>query len=107
MAARASSSPPVPPSADTATPDAPLAEARFEVLVAELDAIVTRLERGEVPLDAALEAFERGMVLARAAGGLLDHAEARLAVLSEDARMRGGTRETPMAFPSRDGSESE
>ena len=106
MAARASS-PPAPPSAETTTADAPLTEVRFEVLVAELDAIVTRLERGEVPLDAALEAFERGMVLARTAGGLLDHAEARLAVLSEDARTRGGARETPMAFPSRDASESE
>ena len=106
MAARATS-PPAPPSADSSPPEWPLTEARFEVLVAELDAIVTRLERGEVPLDTALEAFERGMVLARNAGGLLDHAEARLAILSEDARTRGGTRETPMAFPSRDSGESE
>lgn len=82
---------------------------RFEALMAELDAIVGRLERGEVPLEAALEGFERGMSLARQAGGLLDRAEARLAVLSEDLRAprdaagqaRPG-RETPMAFPTRD-----
>ena len=36
--------------------------ADFEKALAELEALVARLERGDLPLDEALKTFERGIV---------------------------------------------
>ena len=41
-------------------------EPRFEEVFAELEALVHRLEEGELPLEESLNAFERGMGLVRA-----------------------------------------
>ncbi len=57
---------------------APSAEASFEQAVRELGGIVEQLERGDLPLEASLELFERGVLLARQAQGRLDHAEKRI-----------------------------
>lgn len=38
---------------------------RFEGSLAELEAIVAKMERGDLPLDESLRLFERGMGLTR------------------------------------------
>ena len=77
------------------TPPSPAAPADrpFEQLLEELEAVVTRLERGEIPLETALAEFERGTALAREAAAILDAADARVTKLIE-AR-DGTTREVP------------
>ncbi len=50
----------------------------FEELQRELDEIVARLERGDVPLDEALALWERGEELRRACAERLDRAELRI-----------------------------
>jgi exodeoxyribonuclease VII small subunit len=54
----------------------------FEELQRELDAIVTRLERGDVPVDEAIALFRRGEELYRACVELLQAAELRIEELS-------------------------
>ena len=51
------------------------------------------LERGDLPLEEALEAFERGMRLSRAAQARLDEAEARVERLLST---KGGNETEPM-----------
>ncbi|MFO0746043.1 MAG: exodeoxyribonuclease VII small subunit [Myxococcota bacterium] len=87
------------PPTPSATPSAPDGDARapqsFEQILGEVDRLTTLLERGEIPLEQALEAFERGMALMRDAGLVLDQAEARLSRLVEGPR--GELRELPVA----------
>jgi exodeoxyribonuclease VII small subunit len=63
------------------TPEEPRS---FETLLATLEGLVTRLERGEQPLETALADYERGVAVAREASGVLDRAELRLAQLTAD-----------------------
>ncbi|MCC6624385.1 MAG: exodeoxyribonuclease VII small subunit [Deltaproteobacteria bacterium] len=65
--------------------------------MAEIERLTALLERGEVPLEQALHAFEAGMAKVRAAAAVLDQAEARLARLVEGPR--GELREVPMPMP--------
>lgn len=58
-------------------------ERTFEELQRELDELVARLERGDVPLDEALALYERGEALHRALSERLDRAELRIEELSE------------------------
>ncbi len=51
---------------------------RFEVIVDELEALVGRLEGGDLPLEEALALYERGVGLARQGSGLLDGAERKV-----------------------------
>jgi exodeoxyribonuclease VII small subunit len=53
----------------------------FDDLLTELDGVVERLEQGELPLEEALERFERGVNLARQAERILGQAEKRVEVL--------------------------
>jgi exodeoxyribonuclease VII small subunit len=53
----------------------------FEEALAGLEAIVERLETGELPLEAALAAFEQGVALSRCCAEQLEHAEQRIAEL--------------------------
>ena len=53
-------------------------ERTFEELQRELDELVARLERGDVPLDEALALWERGEALYRACAERLDRAELRI-----------------------------
>lgn len=55
-----------------------MSEPTFEELQRELDELVTRLERGDVPLDEALALWERGQELYRACAERLDRAELRI-----------------------------
>jgi exodeoxyribonuclease VII small subunit len=57
-------------------------ETSFEELQKELDAIVTRLERGDVPVDDTIALFKRGEELYRACAARLQAAELRIEELS-------------------------
>lgn len=57
--------------------------ASFEQLYAALEQAVDRLEAGGLPLDAAIDAYEEGVRLARACRELLDAAELRVTTLAE------------------------
>ena len=61
-----------------ATPD-------FEAALAELEAIVQRLEQGELSLEESLRQFERGILLTRGCQKSLQQAEQRIRVLSKGA----------------------
>jgi exodeoxyribonuclease VII small subunit len=50
----------------------------FEKALEELEQIVKRLERGEVPLEESIAIYERGEALKRHCEGLLKRAEARI-----------------------------
>lgn len=53
----------------------------FEQALAELEALVERLERGDLPLDEALRTFERGVELTRHCQGSLKAAQQRVEIL--------------------------
>ncbi len=67
---------PVPPK------DAPLS---FETGLQQLETIVKEMESGELPLERALELFERGMKLSDACRKQLEEAETRVEVLMKRA----------------------
>lgn len=56
--------------------DRPVEELSFEEALEELEAIVTRLESGQVPLDESIALYERGAALKK-------HCEARLRAAEE------------------------
>jgi exodeoxyribonuclease VII small subunit len=60
-------------------------EKKFDAAMAELEAIVARLEAGELPLEEALAAFENGVALVRALNQRLSDAEGRVELLIRDA----------------------
>ena len=60
-------------------------EPRFEESFAELEALVHRLEEGELPLEESLRAFERGMTLVRTLTERLAAIEQRVEVLVRGA----------------------
>jgi len=51
---------------------------RFETSLKELDEIVARMERGDLPLEESLRLFERGVVLTRECRAALASAELRV-----------------------------
>jgi exodeoxyribonuclease VII small subunit len=57
---------------------------KFEDAMKELEAIVARLEKGDLPLDESLAAFQRGVELARLCDQRLAEAEQRVAMLTTD-----------------------
>jgi exodeoxyribonuclease VII small subunit len=56
----------------------PVEEMSFEAALKELEQIVTRLERGEVPLAESILIYERGDALKKHCDALLKQAEARV-----------------------------
>ncbi|WP_404590389.1 exodeoxyribonuclease VII small subunit [Enterococcus sp. UD-01] len=54
-------------------------EKTFEESLTELEQIVQRLERGDVPLEEALAAFQEGMALSKQCQDTLENAEKTLA----------------------------
>ena len=56
----------------------------FEEILAALEKEVQRLEQGELPLEAALAAFENGMKLSATASKTLDEAEKKVEILVRD-----------------------
>ncbi len=65
----------------------------FEQALAELETLVERLERGDLPLDEALKLFERGVSLTRHCQSSLQSAQQRVEILLK----RGGEAQ-PEAF---------
>jgi exodeoxyribonuclease VII small subunit len=60
--------------------------ASYETLYTRLQAIVARLETGELPLAEALALYEEGVTVASACQRLLDTAELRIQELQPGAR---------------------
>lgn len=54
----------------------------FEKALEELEGIVRRLEKGDVPLDESVSIYERGERLKRHCEGLLQKAEARIQTIT-------------------------
>lgn len=54
----------------------------FEAALGELEALVERMESGEMSLDESLQAFERGIGLTRVCEEALQAAEQRVEVLT-------------------------
>jgi exodeoxyribonuclease VII small subunit len=65
----------------------------FERSLAELEALVERLERGDLPLDDALKSFERGVALTRQCQGALRAAQQKVEIL-----LNAGAGAEPEAF---------
>lgn len=59
----------------------PETEPSFEAALERLEAIVERLESGELPLEDALASFEEGVSLSRRCAAQLESAERRIEVL--------------------------
>ena len=55
-----------------------LSDLTFEAALAELEQIVQRLERGDVPLEKSIEEYERGEALKRHCDTLLKRAEEKV-----------------------------
>ena len=66
----------------------------FEGALDELEALVERLEAGDLALEQALGTFERGVALSRRCAELLDRAEQRI---DELVRASGGAAVRPFA----------
>jgi exodeoxyribonuclease VII small subunit len=60
----------------------------YETLYARMQAIVARLEAGQLPLDEALALYEEGVAVAAACQRLLDEAELRIQELGPGASPR-------------------
>ncbi len=58
-----------------------MAEKKFEKAMSELEEIVHALESGDLPLDEALKAFEKGMNLVKFCSGKLEEAERKVTML--------------------------
>lgn len=62
-------------------------ELRFEDALARLDAIVSRLEEGELTLEESLGLFEEGQSLAKRCSQLLEEAELKVESLTADGEI--------------------
>ena len=60
----------------------------FEAAIAELDAIVKKLEEGDLPLEKSLELYERGVHLSRFCHSRLADAERRIEILNERGQLK-------------------
>jgi len=84
-------------------------EPTFEQALQQLESVVQRLERGELPLEESLRLYEEGIRLSRLCHGKLEEAEGRIEMLLKDARgepvldAEGRPRTTPIAAPDEDG----
>jgi exodeoxyribonuclease VII small subunit len=56
----------------------------IDAVLVGLEGVVAQLERGDLPLEQALERFEQGVALARRGGRLLDAVEERVERLLAD-----------------------
>ena len=70
---------------DTTPPAADIASLSFEAAHAELEAIVGKLERGDVPLDESVDLYARGDALRAHCEARLNAAQARIVKNSLDA----------------------
>ena len=66
----------------------------FEQALSELEGLVERLERGDMPLEEALKAFERGVTLTRHCQSCLQAAQQKVEILLK----RSGQRPAPEPY---------
>lgn len=73
--------------------DRPVAEMTFEEAMGELEQVVARLERGDVPLEDSIALYERGAALRAHCAARLKAAEERVEqiTLGEDGTAAGTT----------------
>ncbi len=64
------------------------AQPDFETAIAELEALVQRMESGELSLEDSLREFERGVQLTRLCQDALKAAEQRVKLLTADGQER-------------------
>jgi exodeoxyribonuclease VII small subunit len=57
----------------------------FETAMRDLEALVERLEQGDLPLEESLAAFERGVMLTRTCQAALKEAEQKVEILLRKA----------------------
>jgi len=57
----------------------------FETAMRDLEALVERLEHGDLPLEESLAAFERGVMLTRTCQAALKEAEQKVEILLKKA----------------------
>ncbi len=70
----------------------------FDGAIRELEALVERMEKGELSLEESLKTFERGIELTRACQKALDEAEQKVEILTQkDGQL------VPQPFASDDG----
>ena len=80
-------------------------EPTFEQALQQLEQIVQKLEKGELPLEESLALYEDGIRLSRLCHGKLEEAEGKIAMLMKDARgepvldAQGRARTTPLVPP--------
>jgi exodeoxyribonuclease VII small subunit len=80
-------------------------EPTFEQALQQLEQIVQKLEKGELPLEESLALYEDGIRLSRLCHGKLEEAEGKIAMLMKDARgepvldAEGRARTTPLVPP--------
>lgn len=74
-------------------------EMSFEDALEALEAVVDKLEDGELPLEQALSEFERGVALSRRCSEELDSADRRIEILIEQS---GGKEAEAFEFDSGD-----
>lgn len=65
------------------------AEFDFEKALGELEALVERMEQGELSLEESLRQFERGIALTRACQKALAEAEQKVQILMKNAGAAG------------------
>jgi exodeoxyribonuclease VII small subunit len=61
-----------------------ISDMSFEDAMGELEAVVGQLERGEVPLEASIELYERGAALKKRCEAKLKDAEEKVAAITLD-----------------------
>ena len=70
-----------------ATKRIPTEKLSYEEAVAELEALVSRMEKGDLPLEESVEAYRRGMELTLACRKKLDRAEEAIRKLDEEGKL--------------------
>lgn len=61
-------------------------ELSFEQAMQELETIVSKMEQGDITLEASLQSFERGIALARRSQNLLEQAQQKVQILTQDGK---------------------
>ena len=79
----------------------PLDELSFDVALGQLEGLARELEEGDIPLEQALEVYERAVGLFRACRERLAGVEAKLELLTRD--LEGEPLTTPLPGPGETG----
>jgi exodeoxyribonuclease VII small subunit len=84
-------------------PESPkIPPSNFEQSLAQLEALVAKLESGDLPLDAALASFEQGVRLTRECQGALSAAQQKVQVLLQRGESISLEEFEPLAGPEPD-----